>query len=143
MWKLKFKRFLLRLTSFACSVGPIGAVLYLNWDRYVRTVSDAVKLSAGAIILIIFVVLKVLGKLRVPRRVTVYAIVLGLSYLFATVLVDLMLISGAALVGEAVDLILISPAIKRVSEKILVEKSADATASRVEELLKSYIGGRV
>ena len=90
--------FLLYVLSFLFSVLPLGAVFVLNFDKYTETVVDTVKLSFGGVLLVVFVILKVLGKLKMPRRVVFYAFVFLGAWLFAAVLEDLLILSGAALV---------------------------------------------
>jgi hypothetical protein len=135
--------FLLHLLSFLFSVLPLGLVFAFNFGKYTETVVDAVKLSFGGVLLVVFMVLKVLGKLKMPRRVVFYAFVFVGAVLFAAVLEDLVLLSGAALLGEAVDYIFLQPVIARRKSEKEREKVADATADRVEQLFDKYIGGRV
>jgi chromate transport protein ChrA len=141
--KLKLKKLLLQVLSFVFSIAPLAAVFFKNSERYVSSVTDAVKLSLGVILIIVFVALKAAGKLKIPRRITGYAIAFGLCYLLANVLPDLLLITGAALVGEVIDVLIFTPWIARVEKKILIEETADATAGKVEEILQQYVGGRV
>ena len=135
--------FLLYVLSFLVSVLPLGVVFAWHFREYVGTVLDAVKLSAGGAILLFFVALKVLGKLKVPRRVVFYALVCAGAWLFEALLKDLLLLSFAALAGEAIDFAVLQPKIARRKREAEREKVADATAERVEEILDKYIGGRV
>lgn len=135
--------FILYLLSFLASIGPLAAVFAFNFREYVGTVQDAVKLGFGAILAAVFMLLKVLGKLKVPRRVVFEAFCLLFSYLFAALLEDLMLISFAALLGEALDYALFQPRIARAKKAREREETADVTVERMEELLDKYIGGRV
>jgi hypothetical protein len=66
-----------------------------------------------------------------------------LSWLLAVVLQDLMLLSGAALIGEVVDEIFFRRSIKRLDERIHMEKSADVTVQKMEQMMQKYVGGRV
>jgi UDP-N-acetylmuramyl pentapeptide phosphotransferase/UDP-N-acetylglucosamine-1-phosphate transferase len=117
-------------------------LLVLNWEKYTGyTVGGNIRLGAGAIIALAIVALKLLGKLRMPRRVVLFAIVCGLSYLLAPLLNDLFLLSAAALVGEVADWAFFQTGIKRVREQINVEKSSDTTAEKMEEVLKKYMPG--
>lgn len=141
--KLKSRLFFLRLFSFIFSVGPLAVILIHNADEYIATVSDAVKLSLGGVLIVVFLILKAMGKLAIPRRITGYAIAFGMCYLFASVLADMLLITGAALLGEVIDYVIFQPWIKRTKEQLVIEKSADATADKLEGILESYLGGRV
>lgn len=140
---LKSKKILLQVGSFFASVLPLGAVVLSRGNTYAPTMGEAIKLSAGGVIALILLLLKVLGKLKMPRRVTVFAMVFVMSYLLAPVLSDLMLLSGAALGGELLDEIVFCRLIAKVEKKIALEENASATAGKVEEVLQNYMGGRV
>ena len=141
--RLKWKRFWLVIGSFLASIIPLGLVVWIHRDEYIATVGQAVKLSIGGIIVAILLLLKIIGKLKMPRRVTVFAMIFILSWLLAVVLQDLMLLSGAALIGEVVDEIFFRHSIKRLDERIHMEKSADVTVQRMEQMMQKYAGGRV
>ena len=75
-----------------------------------------------------------------PLNVTLFALVFILSYLLSSLLDDLMLLSGLALLGELLDLILFQNAIRSTREHMTADRVGDAVADRIEESLKSYIG---
>lgn len=138
--RYKLRLFFLYVFSFLASVLPVGVALILNFPKYTVTVQETVKLSAGLVIIVAIVIIKLLGKLKMPRRITLFAIVFVLSYLMSSLLTDLMLLSGLALLGEFVDFIFFQHAIKATRENILVGKTSDATAAQVEEVIKKYVG---
>ena len=140
---LKRRLFLLSVGSFLVSVAPLLLCVVSNWGKYVKTPSDAVSLALGGMLALIFLLLKVLGKLKMPRRIVFYAAVFAMAYLLEALLDDLVLFSGMALLGEALDLIFFQRALRTTKESILVGKTADATATQVEAIVKKYIGGRV
>jgi hypothetical protein len=141
--RLKWRRFWLVIGSFLASIIPLGLVVWMHRDEYIATVGQAVKLSIGGIIVAILLLLKIIGKLKMPRRVTAFAMIFILSWLLAVVLQDLMLLSGAALIGEVVDEIFFRRSIKRLDERIHMEKSADVTVQKMEQMMQKYVGGRV
>lgn len=141
--RLKWRRFWLVVFSFLASIIPLGLVVWMHRDEYIATVGQAVKLSIGGIIVAILLLLKIIGKLKMPRRVTAFAMIFILSWLLAVVLQDLMLLSGAALIGEVVDEIFFRRSIKRLDERIHMEKSADVTVQKMEQMMQKYVGGRV
>lgn len=141
--RLKWRRFWLVVFSFLASIIPLGIVVWMHRDEYIATVGQAVKLSIGGIIVAILLLLKIIGKLKMPRRVTAFAMIFILSWLLAVVLQDLMLLSGAALIGEVVDEIFFRRSIKRLDERIHMEKSADVTVQKMEQMMQKYVGGRV
>ena len=141
--RLKWRRFWLVVCSFLASIIPLGLVVWIRRDEYIATVGEAVRLSIGGIIVAILLLLKILGKLKMPRLVTTLAMIFILSWLLAAVLQDLMLLSGAALFGEVVDEIFFRRSIKRLDERIHMEKSADVTVQKMEQMMQKYVGGRV
>lgn len=136
----KLRLVLLYVFSFLVSILPLLVCLVVKWNDYTTTPGDTVKLCAGGIIVLIFVFLKVVGKLRMPRRIVLFGIVFILVYLLQSLLNDLLLLSGLALVGEFVDYIFFQRMIRLTKETIILEKSADVTSIKVEEVFKKYIG---
>ncbi len=138
--KPKTKLLLLYIGSFAASVLPLLICFIVNWDRYTKTPGDTVKLCIGGMIALLFIFMKVIGKLQMPRRIVLFGVVFVMAYLLKAILNDLPLISGMALAGEFIDYILFQRAIKVTKENILVSKSADATTAQVEAVIQKYIG---
>ncbi len=142
--KNKTKLFFMEGGGFLASVTPLAVVFFLNLERYVQSTRDGWKLGFGGIIVAVLILLKVLGKLKLPSHVTTVAVVTLLSWLLSSLLADLTLLCSMYLVGEILDAIIFRRSAKKLREKIQTEKQADATAGRVEELLKTYMGnGRV
>jgi len=142
--KPKMKLFLLQFFGFLVSVGPLAIAFFCNWNRYVTTPTQAVKLGVGGGIVVVLILIKVLGKLKISSSVTVVTVVMVLSYLLQALLADLTFLCGMYLVGEVIDKIFFERSAKRLREQIRIESQADATADRVENLFKTYIGnGRV
>lgn len=144
MMKDKAKLLFLELGGFLVSILPLAAVMLLNWSRYTKTVPATVKLCFGGGIVLVLILLKVLGKLKLPGNITLVSVVMLLSFLLDAVLDDLTLLCGAYLLGEILEMIFFRNPAKKLREKIQMEKQADVTAGRVEELLQTYVGnGRV
>ena len=139
--KEKTKLFFLCLGGFLASVLPLLVLLLLKWDKYTAIPGGAVRLCFGGGAVAALILLKVLGKLKLPSRLTVMVIALVLCYLLEALIADLTLILWVAIIGEAVDCFLFAPFAKRTRERIAIAKTADATADRVEELLKQYMKG--
>ena len=138
----KVKCVLLSIGSFLASVAPILTIVLLKWDVYTKqSYGGTVKLCLGGLLALLFLFLKVIGKLRMPRRIVLFGVVFGMSWLLQTMLEDLFLLSGMALFGELVDYIFFQTALKRAREALRIGKTADATAGKVEELLKKYTEG--
>ncbi len=135
----KKRLFWLEFFGFCASVLPLLTFLTLNWDRYVKNDAAGVKLAAGGVIVGILLLFKTLGKLKLPGSVTVVTAVMLLSYLLQPVLSDLTRLSGAYLLGEVTDLTFFRRRARVLREKIAADRAADATATRMEELLKTYV----
>ena len=140
--KEKAKLGFLVIGGFLSSVLPLAILLLYKWEEYVTSVpGGAVRLSLGGGMIVALILLKVLGKLKLPSRLCVMAVSLCMVYLLEALLADLSLILWVATAGEAVDAFLFAPFARRVRERISIAKQADATADRVEEMLKTYMKG--
>lgn len=143
--KPRIKIILLYILSFVCSVAPVTVYFCINHNKYIMTVPDKVKLSIGAVIVAIIVVLKLIGKLKVNSRIAVFATVFLLAYLLEAVLADLLVFSFLALCGEIADTIIMA-IVKKMKRDLLVKESAEvnaqANAKEMEEAFKR-LSGRV
>ena len=97
----------------------------------------------GGIICAAIVLLKALGKLKMPSSTVTLGIMLILSYLLRSITDDLIIFSFIALVSDLGDRLLFGLPIKKLRESILIDKGADATAKRVEEIMERYYRGGV
>lgn len=140
--KEKRKLFFLCVGGFLASALPLFSLLVLRWDTYTSVPGGAVRLCFGGAAIALLILLKVLGKIKLPSRLCVMGISLVLVYLLEGLLADLTLILWVALIGEATDALFFAPLAKKTRKRIEVACQADATADRVEELLKTYAGGK-
>jgi hypothetical protein len=146
--RLKWRKFFLQTLSLICCVGPLAVIFLANFDRYVTTVEEGIKLAGGGAILLVLIALVALGKMKLPPRVVVYALVALIAWLIQPILPDLVVLCVSALAGELVDFIIIKPLIRRTEEALLIDRAADETTARVteqvtervEEMLKNYTG---
>ncbi|MBQ7907285.1 MAG: hypothetical protein IJ309_04845 [Clostridia bacterium] len=129
---------LLYLLSFTLSLGPVLVYFFINLDKYVTSVADAVRLSFGGVIILGVVLLKVVGLLKMPPRIVLFALVFAGCYLLSSILNDLIIFSFLALIGEIGDSVC-QIFIRREKERRLIEKTARATATALE----SSFTGRV
>ena len=111
----------------------------INHAKYISTVPAKIKLGIGAVVLIVIVALKLAGKLKINSRIVVFGIVFALSYLLDSILNDLIIFSGLALLGEALDMI-VSIFIKREKRKIAVNETAQANADAMEKVITKVSG---
>ena len=139
--KYKLRLALLYIGSFIVSIAPLLVCLIINWNDYTKMPQDTVKLCLGGLIALLFTFLKVIGKLHMPRRIVLFSIVFVMVYLLQTILQDLLLLSGMALLGELIDSIVFQRAIKLTKENMLVSKTANTTAEQVVQVLQDL--GRI
>ena len=140
MKRLKIRLALLSIGSFIVSVFPLALTLFLKRGEYMTTVSQTVKLSAGFLIGAVLMILKTVGKLKMPRRLTLYVTITLMAYLLKPILSDIMLLGVMAIIGEVCDSLFFGIAIKRTRQAIADERCAESTAGRVEEVIKKYMG---
>nr|DAQ49155.1 MAG TPA: hypothetical protein [Caudoviricetes sp.] len=138
--KHKFRLFMLYVASFLVSIVPLVICFAYHWADYTKTPGDTVKLTFGGIIVATLVFVKVIGKLKMPRRIVSFGIAFIVAYLLQAVLKDLVLLTGMALLGEFIDYAIFQRAIKKTKEDMLIGKTADATTEQVEQVIKKYIG---
>ena len=140
MKKMKCKLFFLYIGSFLVSIAPLVTVLWVRWGVYTKKPEDTVKLCIGGLICLLFIFLKVVGKLKMPSRIVLFGVVFALVYLLKAILDDLLLLSGMAFAGEFLDMLFFQRAIRLTKESILIDKTSTATAEKIEEVMKKYIG---
>ena len=133
----------MHICSFICSIAPLVIYFAVNSEKYVKTYEDGIKLCLGGIICAAIVLLKALGKLKMPSSTVTLGIILILSYLLRSITDDLIIFSFIALVSDLGDRLLFGLPIKKLRESILIDKGADATAKRVEEIMERYYRGGV
>lgn len=138
--KYRLRLILLYIGSFITSVAPLLVCLFVNLNKYTETPNETVKLCIGGVLAVFFLFLKVIGKLQMPRRIVLFGIVFIMAYLLEAILNDLILLSGMALAGELLDLVFFQRSIRITKENILIGKTANATATQVEEVFKKYAG---
>ncbi|MBO5981359.1 MAG: hypothetical protein J6Q24_02815 [Clostridia bacterium] len=132
---------LLYITSFIASLLPLLITFIAKREVYFKNISESVKLAIGGIIAVVLLFIKVVGKLKLPGRISFFAILFIMSYLLESVLNDLALLSGMALLGEVADTLLFSAAIKSTKERLIIEKTAGATTEKIEAVLEKIVGG--
>lgn len=131
---MRIKIFLLYVLSFLCSIGPVSVFFLINWDRYVQTVPEKIKLSCGIVFLLIIVLLKVMGKLRLPSRAALFGIIFVMCYLLEAIIDDLLILSFLALVGELLDAIC-QLFLRRAKKKQNNEELAETVVNAISGLV--------
>lgn len=123
---------LLYILSFALSLGPVLVFFFINMEKYISSVEDAVRLSFGGALILGVVILKVVGLLRMPPRIVLFALICAGSYLLHSIISDLIIFSFLALVGEIGDSIC-QIFIRKEKERRAIEKTAQATATALTD----------
>ena len=131
---MRIKIFLLYVLSFLCSIGPVSVFFLINWDRYVQTLPEKVKLSCGIVFLLVIVLLKVMGKLRLPSRAALFGIIFVMCYLLEAIIDDLLILSFLALVGELLDAIC-QLFLRRMKKKKDMEEVSETIANAINGLV--------
>ena len=134
----RFKIPLLYLLSFVLSVLPVLIYFFVHADRYFVTLPDKVKLTCGLVCLLVIMLLKVMGKLKMPSRAVLFGLVFIMCYLMERVLNDLLVFSFLALLGEILDMICLV-FIRRAREEKIAEKTADKAAEKIERILNGRV----
>ena len=131
------------ICSFICSIAPLVVYFISNHVRYVKSYEDVTKLCLGGFICLSLMLLKILGKLKMPSSTVTFGILFLLSYLLKSITDDLIIFSLLALIGDIADRLFFGIPIKRIKEKILIDKSADETERRMERVMERYFRGGV
>lgn len=129
---------ILYVLGFLLSIAPALTYFFINFDTYVKSTYDGVRLASGGVILCCIVLLKITGKLKIPSAVSVFSMIFVLSYLLDAVLADIMIFSLLALCGELCDMI-IQIFIKRERARALNERLASETAKEVTRQLSGRV----
>ena len=122
-------------------ITPLVTVLIVNRARYFASVEDAVKLTVGGVLCLLFLAIVIFGKMRAPSGLFLCAFVFVLSCLLEPILQDMKLLSGMALTGACTDWIFFSPRVRRCRQLLHMDEQANTTAAATEEIIKKYIGG--
>lgn len=141
--KARTKILLMKIAGFGASIAPILIAVGFNWGEYTATVAETIKLSAGAIIVLFFLFLKSMGKLKLPeKRIVLYLILFSLAYLLQSFLNDFVLISGMALLGELLELPIEKKALA-MEKEFAINEQAEATAKAIGNYKRDDSSGRV
>lgn len=132
---------LMSICSFIISIAPVTVYFITNRESYIGSYEDTVRLCCGGIICLAVILLKVIGRLRLPSSTVVLGTVFILSYLLRSITNDLIVFSFLALIGDIADRVLLSIPIKRCRERLHAERSADITAKKLESVLERYYRG--
>ena len=134
---------LLFICSFICSIAPITVYFAVNSEKYIKSPEDTFKLCLGGLICLCLLMLKVIGKLKLPSSTVAFGFLFLLSYLLKSITDDILIFSFLALVGDLADKIFFAIPISRLKKSIEYEKSADVTVRKLNEVMERYFRGGV
>ena len=134
---------LLFICSFICSIAPITVYFIVNSEKYIKSPEDTFKLCLGGLICLCLIMLKVIGKLKLPSSTVAFGFFFLLSYLLKSITDDMLIFSFLALVGDLADKIFFAIPISRLKKSIEYEKSADVTVRKLDEVMERYFRGGV
>ena len=84
--KKRLKLIILYLISVTVSVLPLLLTVILKRGEYIKAPSDAVRLSFGCLVALLFIFAKVIGRLNMPKGVGLYTLVFVLAWLLKPLL---------------------------------------------------------
>lgn len=128
----------LYILGFVLSIAPIFTYFILNYDRYVKSTYDGVRLASGGIILACILLVKITGKLKIPSAVSVFGVIFVLSYLLNSIIMDLMIFSFLALLGEICDMV-VQIFIKKERARLVNTKIATETAKEISKIVNTRV----
>ena len=134
---------LLFICSFICSIAPITVYFAVNSEKYIKSPEDTFKLCLGGLICLGLIMLKVIGKLKLPSSTVAFGFLFLLSYLLKSITDDILIFSFLALVGDLADKIFFAIPISRLKKSIEYERSADVTVRKLDEVMERYFRGGV
>lgn len=128
----------LYILGFVLSIAPIFTYFILNYDRYVKSTYDGVRLASGGIILACILLVKITGKLKIPSAVSVFGVIFILSYLLNSIIMDLMIFSFLALLGEICDMV-VQIFIRKERARLVNTKIATETAKEISKIVNTRV----
>ena len=134
---------LLFICSCICSIAPITVYFAVNSEKYIKSPEDTFKLCFGGLICLGIIMLKVIGKLKLPSSTVAFGFLFLLSYLLKSITDDILIFSFLALVGDLADKIFFAIPISRLKKSIEYERSADVTVRKLDEVMERYFRGGV
>ena len=134
---MKKKLFFLYLGSFLVSVLPLVVFIAVRWNTYVRNVpAGAFRLTVGGVIACAILLLRIMGKLKIPSAFTTSLFLSAFCWAIQPLLNDLAVIFTLWAVGEALDMIFFRTAIRKTRK----DKETTDTAQKLAEELKKAGG---
>ena len=128
----KMKIPLLYALSFICSISPVLIYFIVNHEKYISTTPDKIKLLFGGILAASILIIKTLGFLKINSGIVFFGLTFAFSYLLESIIMDLLIFSLLALIGEIVSFI-IRLIIKAQREKDAILKNEEAVERAISK----------
>lgn len=141
--KRRTKLRLLELARVIVVLTPLVIVVILNRNDYFYNAAATVKMTIGGCVAVVLTVLLSFDKVRIRSRALLFGIIFGLAYALEPLLVDLKILSGAALAGEIINAIFFESRIKRLRRLWEAEEAAEINAQAQEKIVEKIVSGRV
>ncbi len=142
--KNKVKLAFLYVGSFLISIAPLAVAVGINFGRYTQTTASSFSLCFGGVIACVFALLKALGKLpKSTKRVFTYGALFAVVCLLEPLIYDIKLLSGMALLGEALDTVIFMPLIAYRKKKNSEDRLSALVDKKTEEIKELLGEGRV
>ena len=126
----QIKLWLLKTGGVVTAIAPLVTVIAINWNDYVMASNgNPLKLTMGGMIAVFLIACSTIGRLKMPGKITFYAMLLVMVILLEPVLADLKLLCFCALGGEVVNSFTFNIFTKNYQETITMEKQAKITKS--------------
>lgn len=93
------KSIFFKILAFVLLVLPTLVLVYIKKDVYFVKANEIYKISIGGALTIAFVVLCVLGKIKMLDKTIIIAIIWGLSFLLKTLINDILWVCPCCIVG--------------------------------------------
>ncbi|MGE4320287.1 MAG: hypothetical protein AB7E61_02420 [Acholeplasmataceae bacterium] len=129
--KDKLKKLGLNLSSIFVTLAPLAIYVGINWDQYApETTFGAIKLGIGGVTVAALAGIIVYSK-TVPKGMSFWVIVAGLSWALQAVLASLFELSLMVLIGSGIDTVFIQTRIKDSEETRTMKKQAKLNAEAI------------
>lgn len=119
---------------------PFGSVLVLKRACFFSFSGEAIAFSAAGMICAVLLLMLIFSVPRSSQMTFTFGAIFVISTLLSSFLDGAALASGVAFLCKMVDKIILLPLCERAREKALVQKTAQAAAAQVQEMLKSHAG---
>lgn len=142
---IRAKTNLYTMGSIISLILPVLVAVGINFEEYFIRRSGGLKVGFGGMLALILVILLAKGKSEALRGVWGYLIAFILAVCLQPILDDIILLTGMALAGKAIDSFTFAPKLKRLKAMQANEQQADVLGNSLRAVFAEQIkllGGR-